>query len=123
MYRTRPLGFHLKMVDNSLTSSLNINGIYIPAGLLVFGTAIVKREWTPYAALLAIVLGVWKLYSQRTFDCPAKAAGRTTNNTHRAQEGPQARRLPGVRARGEDHHLPQCSYVSSPHAPPAPTVC
>lgn len=111
------------MVDNSLTSSLNINGIYIPAGLLVFGTAIVKREWTPYAVLLAIVLGVWKFYSQRTFDCPAKAAGRTTDNTNRAQEGPQARRLPRVRAPGEDHHLPQCGYVSSPNAPPAPTVC
>lgn len=53
------------MVDNSLTSSLNINGIYIPAGLLVFGTAIVKREWTPYAVLLAVVLGVWKFYSQQ----------------------------------------------------------
>lgn len=60
-------GFLLTMVDNSLTSSLNINGIYIPAGLLVFGTAIVKREWTPYAVLLAIVLGVWKFYSQRAF--------------------------------------------------------
>ena len=84
------------MVDNSLTSSLNINGIYIPAGLLVFGTAIVKREWTPYAALLAIVLGVWKFYSQRTLNCSSNAVGRTTDIINRAQEDPQTRRLPRV---------------------------
>lgn len=52
------------MSASSLTSSQNINGIYIPCALLIFGTVIVKKEWTPYAALLALVLGAFKLYSQ-----------------------------------------------------------
>jgi cytochrome-b5 reductase len=46
-------------------SSKNVNGIYIPAGLLVFGTFIVKREYTPYAVLLALVLGAIKFYNLR----------------------------------------------------------
>ncbi|KAK8138200.1 NADH-cytochrome b5 reductase 1 [Apiospora sp. TS-2023a] len=53
------------MSDESLVSSRNINGIYIPAGLLVFGTFIVKREWVPYAILLAIALGAWKFIDQQ----------------------------------------------------------
>lgn len=57
------------MSDESLVSSRNINGIYIPAGLLVFGTFIVKREWVPYAILLAIALGAWKFVDQRMCYC------------------------------------------------------
>ncbi|KAK8055858.1 oxidoreductase FAD-binding domain-containing protein [Apiospora rasikravindrae] len=53
------------MSDESLVSSRNINGIYIPAGLLVFGTFIVKREWVPYAVLLALALGAWKFIDQQ----------------------------------------------------------
>jgi cytochrome-b5 reductase len=49
----------------SLTSSQNINGIYIPAGLLIVGTLIVKKEWTPFAALLAVALGALKFFNQR----------------------------------------------------------
>ncbi|KAK3682726.1 hypothetical protein B0T22DRAFT_293128 [Podospora appendiculata] len=44
----------------SLLSKTYIDGIYIPAGLLVFGTVIVKREWTLYAAVLAVILGAIK---------------------------------------------------------------
>jgi cytochrome-b5 reductase len=51
--------------DSALFSSKNINGIYIPVGLLIFGTFIVKREWVPYAALVAVALGAFKLYGQR----------------------------------------------------------
>ncbi|KAL6868045.1 ferredoxin reductase-like protein [Trichoderma novae-zelandiae] len=40
-----------------------IDYIYIPGLLLVVGTAIVKIDWTPYAALLAVVLGVWNYFS------------------------------------------------------------
>lgn len=47
----------------SLLSSQYVNGIYIPAGLLVFGTFIVKSEWVPYAALLAVALGALKFYN------------------------------------------------------------
>lgn len=49
----------------SLVSSEYVNGIYIPAGLLVFGTFIVKSEWVPYAAVLAVVLGALKFYNLR----------------------------------------------------------
>lgn len=48
-----------------LTSKKYIDGIYIPAGLLIFGTFIVKREWLPYAIALAIALSVIKLFRTR----------------------------------------------------------
>ncbi|EKD21306.1 uncharacterized protein L3040_000660 [Drepanopeziza brunnea f. sp. 'multigermtubi'] len=44
-----------------LFSSQNINGVFIPSGLLVFGTLIVKREWVPYAFILAALLSGFKL--------------------------------------------------------------
>ena len=47
---------------DSLTSSRAINGIYIPAGLIVLGTFILKRDFVPYAIALAAVLGGWKFY-------------------------------------------------------------
>jgi cytochrome-b5 reductase len=50
-----------------LTSKKYIDGIYIPAGLLVVGTLIVKREWTPYAALIAIALGLLKYFNTCKF--------------------------------------------------------
>lgn len=53
------------MAAESLFASQYIHGIYIPAGLLVFGMVIVKMEWTPYAALLAVVLGALKFYNLR----------------------------------------------------------
>jgi hypothetical protein len=42
-----------------------IEGVYIPSGLLVFGCAITKKEWLPYAIALALVLGGYKIYSSR----------------------------------------------------------
>ncbi|RWA09147.1 hypothetical protein EKO27_g5949 [Xylaria grammica] len=53
------------MADTPLTAKKYVDGIYIPAGLLVFGTFIVKKEWTPYAALLAILMGIWKFNSSQ----------------------------------------------------------
>ncbi|KAL1954560.1 hypothetical protein VTO42DRAFT_1071 [Malbranchea cinnamomea] len=50
---------------SSWKSSENINGVYIPAALIVFGTSIVKSEWLPYAASLAVVLGAWKLMGNK----------------------------------------------------------
>lgn len=49
-----------------LNSKKYIDGIYIPAGLLVFGTFIVKREWVPYAVVLALALGALKFIRTRT---------------------------------------------------------
>ncbi|KAI9861728.1 MAG: NADH-cytochrome b5 reductase [Trichoglossum hirsutum] len=48
-----------------LLSSQYANGIYIPAGLLVMGIWIVKKEWIPYAITAAVVLGTWKAYNNR----------------------------------------------------------
>ncbi|KAK5663893.1 hypothetical protein OQA88_101 [Cercophora sp. LCS_1] len=49
-------------MSDSLLARKYVDGIYIPVGLLVFGTAIVKREYTAYAALLAVVAGVIKFF-------------------------------------------------------------
>ncbi|KAI9815471.1 MAG: NADH-cytochrome b5 reductase [Pycnora praestabilis] len=49
----------------SFFSSQYINGIYIPSALLVIGCAIVKKEWTPYAVVLAALLGGWKVYNNQ----------------------------------------------------------
>ncbi|KAK3357734.1 hypothetical protein B0T25DRAFT_540025 [Lasiosphaeria hispida] len=50
-------------MSDSLLARKYFDGIYIPAGLLVFGTAIVKREWVVYAVLAAIALGSLKFYN------------------------------------------------------------
>jgi cytochrome-b5 reductase len=52
--------------SNSLLARKYVDGIYIPLGLLVVGTAIVKREWTPYALVLGIILGAIKYIRNRT---------------------------------------------------------
>lgn len=44
-----------------------INGVYIPSGLLIVGTLIVKSEWLPYAVLLALALGGFKIFSGGTY--------------------------------------------------------
>ena len=54
-------------MPESYLSRKYFDGIYIPAGLLVFGTVICKMEWAPYAALLALALGVLKFYNMRMF--------------------------------------------------------
>lgn len=53
-----------------LSSKKYVDGIYIPAGLLVFGCFIVKREWVPYAVVLALALGALKFLRTRE-SCPA----------------------------------------------------
>lgn len=49
----------------SVLSSQYINGIYIPSALLIVGVAIVKKDWLPYAAVVALILGSWKVYNNR----------------------------------------------------------
>ncbi|OCK79236.1 ferredoxin reductase-like protein [Lepidopterella palustris CBS 459.81] len=51
------------MASLSPLSPQYINGVYIPAGLLIVGCAIVKSEWLPYAVALAVALSGWKVYS------------------------------------------------------------
>ncbi|KAL8706102.1 MAG: hypothetical protein Q9201_000804 [Fulgogasparrea decipioides] len=51
------------------TSALSpqyITGVYIPSALLLVGVAIAKREWLPFAATIAILLGGYKFYSNQT---------------------------------------------------------
>lgn len=59
------------------------DGAIIPSGLLVLGTAIVKREWTPYAVLVAVILSAYKLWSSRTFtnSIPIKVIRAATNTS------------------------------------------
>ncbi|KAF2438508.1 oxidoreductase, FAD-binding family protein [Karstenula rhodostoma CBS 690.94] len=47
---------------SGLLSTQYVQGVYIPSALLIVGTAIVKKEWLPFAAALAVVLGAWKAY-------------------------------------------------------------
>ncbi len=51
-------------------SSQYINGIYIPCGLLLVGTAITKSEWLPYAVVVAVLLGTWKAYNNGVCQSP-----------------------------------------------------
>lgn len=53
------------MADESLLSRKLFDGIYIPAALIVVGTLIIKREWTPYAVVLALALGSLKFWRNR----------------------------------------------------------
>lgn len=52
-------------MGESLFSAKYVNEIYIPTGLLVFGTFIIKRDWVAYAAVIAAVLGALKYYNLR----------------------------------------------------------
>ena len=54
---------------DSLASKKYLDGIYIPAGLIVVGVYIVKKEWFPYAVALAVALGALKFFNLRA--CPA----------------------------------------------------
>jgi cytochrome-b5 reductase len=56
--------------SNPYLSKAYIDGIYIPSGLLVVGCLVVKREWVPYAVLLALALGGWKVWSNSTSSVP-----------------------------------------------------
>lgn len=108
-----------------LTSKKYVDGIYIPAGLIVLGTAICKREWLPYAVVVALALGAIKFLRtrkspfhlhrhRRVISRRAERVARAAahHKHHRAQEGPQARLIPGVRAQGEDHPFAQHCHVS-----------
>ncbi|KAL7798397.1 ferredoxin reductase-like protein [Trichoderma ceciliae] len=50
-------------IDDGVFARQYIDYIYVPAALLVVGTVIVKSEWTPYAVLVAVVLGTYNYFS------------------------------------------------------------
>lgn len=56
------------IAQKPLLSKTYIDGIYIPSGLLIVGCAIVKKEWLPFAVVLALALGGYKFWSSRTYN-------------------------------------------------------
>ncbi|RFU81764.1 nitrate reductase [Trichoderma arundinaceum] len=50
-------------IDESAFARQYVDYIYVPAALLVVGTVIVKSDWTPYAVLVAVVLGTYNYFS------------------------------------------------------------
>lgn len=52
--------------DESLLSRHLIDYVYVPAALLIVGTLIVKKEWTPYSVLIAVAFGTYNFYNFRT---------------------------------------------------------
>ena len=44
-----------------LLSKTYVDSFYIPSGLLVVGCLIVKREWVPYAVVVAALLSGYRL--------------------------------------------------------------
>lgn len=49
--------------ENGYLSRVYIDYVYVPAALLIFGTLIVKKEWAPYSALLAVALGAYNFWN------------------------------------------------------------
>lgn len=43
-----------------------VDYVYMPGLLLVVGTAIVKREWLPYSAAVAVAFGSYNFWAMRT---------------------------------------------------------
>lgn len=70
-----------------LSSKKYIDGIYIPAGLLVVGVAIVKKEWLPYAVLVTLALSAIKFWRSREFWtlCYCLLPGTTPADNHPPQ--------------------------------------
>lgn len=58
--------------DNSLFARHYIDYVYMPGLLLIVGTLIVKKEWTPYAALLAVAFGAYNFLAFRELSLPPK---------------------------------------------------
>lgn len=52
----------------SLFSPQYITSVYIPSALLLVGVAIAKKEYLPFAVIIAVLLGGYKFYSTRK--CP-----------------------------------------------------
>ncbi|KAI4260573.1 MAG: hypothetical protein L6R35_007431, partial [Caloplaca aegaea] len=51
------------------TSALSpqyVTGVYLPSALLLVGVAIAKKEWLPFAVVIAALLGGYKFYSNQS---------------------------------------------------------
>lgn len=70
----------------SLTSKKYVDGIYIPAGLLILGTFICKKEWLPYAVTLALALSVFKFIRTRKLTQKSRLNGSKRVKNHPAPD-------------------------------------
>jgi len=52
---------------NPALSKQNISTVYIPAVILIIGVGLVKKEWIPFAAIVAAAAGGLKLYTSSTW--------------------------------------------------------
>lgn len=77
-------------MSDSFFSRAYFDAVYIPAGLIVFGTVILKRELVPYACALALALGSYRFYDMRKFFLCARTRDALIDARSRAEEGPQA---------------------------------
>lgn len=73
-----------------LLATQYVQGIYIPAGLLIFGVFIIKREWLPYAVALAAALGTWKVWMNSKSFFTRSAKHNCLILPNRGLKGPQA---------------------------------
>jgi cytochrome-b5 reductase len=103
-----------------LLSPQYLHGIYIPSALLIVGVAIIKKDWLPYAVVLAAALGGIKVF-RNSMDPRAVLEGLETDSLCSLPQGAQADRIPAIRAAREDNSLTQHSNVRhrlpAPHAP------
>ncbi|EXF85289.1 NADH-cytochrome b5 reductase 1 [Colletotrichum fioriniae PJ7] len=70
---------------SELTTRKYFDNIYIPAGLIVFGCFITKREWTPYAVALALALAAYKFNAMREFGPSRNTSELPTDNPPHAE--------------------------------------
>lgn len=82
--------------NSSLLARHYIDYVYAPGLLLVVGTLIVKKEWTPYAALIAVLFGIYNFMAFRKlcqipcFHCSYRVESSTISNLMKSQ---RSRRL------------------------------
>ncbi|RCI08160.1 hypothetical protein L249_6209 [Ophiocordyceps polyrhachis-furcata BCC 54312] len=63
-----------------------VDYVYIPGALLIFGTLIVKADWTPYAALLALALGGYNFWNFRELTASGHATEQSAGLTRASEE-------------------------------------
>jgi hypothetical protein len=59
------LEFQMSVEKKESLLSTPLHGIYIPSALLIIGTAILRREWIPFAVALAVILSFFKIFRGR----------------------------------------------------------
>jgi len=91
---------------NPALSKQNISTVYVPAVLLIIGVGLVKKEWIPFAALLAAAAGGLKIYTTSTW---CTRFNRVFANVYAssATQVPQARHVPKPPSHADNEDLPQ----------------